>query len=243
MVRSAVPEPLRLALTLTLLVAVSVSTLALQATLSLTLMSPVVPLVPLALVIVTLPLRRLLETVVPVMSPPVAAMVKSVGSSSQVPACPWGARVVTRAVSAILSWDAEVSMKPPSPPWSAPLALSAPSTCVLLPRLARSAITSMRPPVPALPGAASAVMLLVGASSIVLVARRRITPPSLTSPVAEMLPLFLTTPPSKLLAACADKMTRPPGACTALPFSTSVLMVLGVTNTLLNLLLLLICSW
>ena len=137
---------------------------------------------------------------------------------------------------------ADVSIKPPSPPCSPPLALMLPSTRVVLVRLVKSAMISIRPPLPVLPGAASALMLLVEVSCILLVAVRRITPPSLSSPVAEMLPLFLTTPPSKLLAACADKMMRPPGACTALPFSTKVSSAEGVTSTLLNFPLL-ICSW
>ena len=72
--------------------------------------------------------------------------------------------MLIRDASATFKEVADVSMNPPSPPCSPPLALMLPSTCVLLVALVRSAMMSMRPPLPALPGAASALMLLVGAS-------------------------------------------------------------------------------
>ena len=92
---------------------------------------------------------------------PVEPTMKSLGSSSQVPDLPAAAVVLTCAPSAICSLEADVSMKPPSPPRLPPWALRLPETSVLLLGLARSAITSMRPPCPALPGAALALMLPV----------------------------------------------------------------------------------
>ena len=70
---------------------------------------------------------RLFDSAKPVVSPPVAAIVKSTGSISQVPASPDAAAVVTMAVSATLTLAAEVSMKPPLPPTGA-LASSVPAT-------------------------------------------------------------------------------------------------------------------
>ena len=61
---------------------------------------------------------------------------------------------------------------------------------------------------------------------------KRITPPSSLMPSACKLPVLRTTPPKIWLAAWADKMIKPPGACTARPFSTSTSMVAGVTITL-----------
>ena len=216
-------------------------------------MSPLVPVVltlpNLALVVsvpvpackVTLPPANKVDKADPVMLP-VLDTSKSFGSSSQLPACPRGARVLTLVASAMRKSVAEVSMNPPSPPCSPPLALMLPSTCVRLLALFRSAMMSMRPPLPALLAAASALIRLVGASSILWLALKRMVPPSLTNPVAEIAPLFLTTPPSKPLAACADKMISPPGACTALPLSTRVSMVAGATSTLVSCPLLLSCS-
>ena len=58
--------------------------------------------------------------------------------------------------------------------------------------LLKSAIKTMSPPLPLLPGAASAVIVPV--FSILRVAASRITPPLFTNPVACKLPVFLTTP-------------------------------------------------
>jgi hypothetical protein len=52
----------------------------------------------------------------------------------------------------------------------------------------------------ALLAAASALMRLLCDSSILWLALKRMLPPSLTKPVAEMAPLFFTTPPSNPLA-------------------------------------------
>ena len=118
--------------------------LAVQLTASLTLISPL-PVVavlrvvtggvpatvasgPVCVVIVTLLVTSRAESVAPLMlsvAPP--PMMKSCGSISQVPVCPWCAAVVTRAVSRTLTCAAEVSMKPPLPPCGA-LASSVPPT-------------------------------------------------------------------------------------------------------------------
>ena len=106
-----VPAKLMLALTLTLLAAVSVKLLLEDVvTTSLTLTLPAVPLAPAEDIIVTLPVARFVDSTAPVMSPPLAATVKSVGSISQVPLLPCGAWVVMRAVSATRTCAALVSM-------------------------------------------------------------------------------------------------------------------------------------
>ena len=168
-------------------------------------------------------------------------IVKSVGSSSQVPNLPWGALVSTRVPSAITRLAADVSTNPPSPPRLPPRALKAPPMSVRPDALLRSVITSMRPPWPALLGAASAAMRPV--CSMRSLATRRTTPPSDTRPVALITPLFFTTPACRRLAAWADRMTRPPGASTALPLSTSAAMVAGVTRILDRPPSLPICNW
>ena len=55
-----------------------------------------------------------------------------------------------------------------------------------------------------------------------------ILPPWLTKLLASKEPVFLITPARILSAATADKMIRPPGACTAWRFSIRVAMVDGV---------------
>ncbi len=68
------PEPFKLALMLMLLKALRVSLLADHVTASLTLTSPFVPVAPAELRMVTLVVPRLVESVAPVISPPLAAM-------------------------------------------------------------------------------------------------------------------------------------------------------------------------
>jgi hypothetical protein len=75
----------------------------------------------------TLPLASALDSWAPVSSAPLAAMVKSVGSMSQLPARPWAAALVTLAEFAISTCAALVSMAPPLPPVGA-LASSVPPT-------------------------------------------------------------------------------------------------------------------
>ena len=106
------------------LVALSVRMCWFQVTVSLTLMLPSLPL-PAVLWMVTLPWPRFADRVAPLMSPPVAAMVKPSGSISQVPSWPDAARVVIAAPSATFRCAPEVSMCPPSPPFGA-LASSVP---------------------------------------------------------------------------------------------------------------------
>ena len=117
--------------------------LALQLTLSLILMLPELPLLPLLLWIVTLPPARLFESVAPVMSPPLAATVKSTGSISQLPLAPLWARVVMCASLATVTCAALVSMVPPLPP-SGALASSVPPTLTL--PLCMSPSSRMTPP-------------------------------------------------------------------------------------------------
>ena len=84
-------------------------------------------------------------------------------------------------------------MKPPSPPRSPARALRWPSTTVLLLGFDRLAIKVTVPPLPVLPGAASAVIFPV--CVMLPEAAKRITPPWLTRPTASKEPLLLTTPP------------------------------------------------
>ncbi len=154
----------------------------------------------------------------------------STGSSNHSPALPFGAAALTLAAASMFNLLPEVSINPPSPPNAPPFALMLPLTRVKLSGLFKSAISVMLPPCPALSGAASACMLPLWL--IWSEARSRMRPPSFTKPLACKLPVLFTMPPCKLLAACADKMISPPGACTALPFSTKVFMVAGVTTTL-----------
>src|ERR1700722_5158076 len=117
--RVADPEPFIAILILILFCATSVSALALQATVSLTLMFPAVPEPPLLLWIDTLPEPSEVDSCAPVSSPPVGAMLKSVGSISQEPVRPCAAAVVILAEFATSTCAAEVSMKPPLAPLGA----------------------------------------------------------------------------------------------------------------------------
>ena len=60
---------------------------------------------------------------------------------------------------------------------------------------------------------------------------RTILPPRVLKPLASRVPLFFTTPSCSCRAACADMTIMPPGALTALPFSTSASICDGVTST------------
>ena len=227
------------ALTLMLRAAVSVRVFLVQPTVSLTLRSPT-PLVvePRPEAMVTLLVVSAVLRVAPLMSPegvvpvtvPVlsAAIAKSLGSISQLPLRPMAALVSMRALFAIRTLEAEVSTKPPSPPALPARALRLPLTSVTLASWDRSAIRVTVPPLPAEPGAASALMLPLWVMRSL--AARRMLPPLLTRPLASTVPLLLTTPPCKRLAAWAERMIKPPGALTAWPLSTRVAMVDGVTK-------------
>ena len=124
----------RSALMLMLRCALRVSLLADQETALLTTISPL-PLVSAAVAMLTLLLPRLVDRVVAPMpdavrAPMPAAILKSTGSISQVPVLPPGAAVVTRASSAILTFAAEVSIKPPSPPFGAEASSTPPTITV-----------------------------------------------------------------------------------------------------------------
>ena len=102
---------------------------ALQLIVSLTKISPLVPVVPTRLVdvavadvevsIVILLLASKVPIAIPVISPPVAAIVKSTGSTNQLPVKPRGATVVILTPSANLTCAALVSINPPLPPLGA----------------------------------------------------------------------------------------------------------------------------
>ena len=81
-----------------------------QLTASLMWISPLVPVLPLLLMMVTLPLFRLAPKVAPDMSLPVPPTEKSVGSINQVPPVPWGPSVTTRVASPMCTCEPEVSI-------------------------------------------------------------------------------------------------------------------------------------
>src|ERR1700730_19315290 len=100
-----------LALILTLFDAVSVkAVLAFHATASLTFPLPDPAVAPLLLCRLTPVVPRLLESVVPVISPPLAATIKFCGSIIQLPYDPVGAAVVTLDCAAAFTRAAEVAM-------------------------------------------------------------------------------------------------------------------------------------
>ena len=137
------PVAIMLALMLTLFDAVNVSVVLADQLMDVLIFTSPKPLVaPAALCNSTLLVPKLFCNVVPVMSPPLSATVKSTGSTNHLPVLPLGASVVIRVWSAILTRDADVSTKPPSPPWGA-LASSVPSTKVV-PEV-MSPINKMRP--------------------------------------------------------------------------------------------------
>ena len=116
---------------------------ATQLTASLTVMSPLpgvddgkvvtggvpatVAVVPVAVLIVTLLVTSKADSLAPVMSPPVGAMMKSAGSITKLPVLPVVAAVVTSALSEISTRAADASIEPPSAPFGA-LASSVPPT-------------------------------------------------------------------------------------------------------------------
>ena len=115
-------EPLAVitALILISLAAVSVNRLALHDTASLTLTLPDPVAVPPLDKISTLPLPKFVDRVAPdrlLLAPSLASpILKSAGSINQVPLFPSIDKVVTLTSSAICTWAAEVSIKPPLPP-------------------------------------------------------------------------------------------------------------------------------
>ncbi len=226
--------------------------LADHVTASLTRMSPLPPAVPwVAVSMVKLPLFcNAADTAAPVMLPPLAAMVKSLGSISQVPLWPLAALVVMRALLATVTWAAEVSMKPPLPPAGA-LASRVPPTCVS--PCSMSAINRMRPSraamerawiVPVLAttladraSAALPVMIAWPPSATIscLFSMRVLTVAGSTAtwsrplaPASRVIrsPAAITTLPSRavtmpsLLTVGASRATRPPSAAVISPWLT-----------------------
>ena len=123
--RAKVDVPLAVITSLILmsLAAVNVNLLALQDTASLTLISPE-PLAapPLDKIVISL-VTKFEDSVAPdkLLSAPLEAspILKSAGSINQVPLLPSVAKVLTFISSAIFTWAAEVSIKPPLPPFGA----------------------------------------------------------------------------------------------------------------------------
>ena len=223
------------ALMLMSLVAVSVSLLSLQVTLSFTFTLPSLP-PPSLLAILTSAVPKLVESVAPSISPPLAAIVKPSGSNNQVPVLPCGARVSTLVLPPIFTRPPEVSTKPPFPPKSPPLALMLPLISVTLSWLSKLAISVAVPPLPVEFFAASTLMLPVWL--MLSLAVRRTTPPLLVKPLASNVPLLLIMPPPcRLFTAWADRIISPSGACTALPLSTKACRVEASTRMLLSRLL------
>ena len=182
------PVAAMLALILTLLEAVSVRTVfALQTTASFTLILPDPAVFPVLLSRSTGVVPSSLESAAPVISPPLAAMVKSCGSMSQFPYSPVAAKVVILASVATSTCAADVSMKPPLPPCGAE-ASSVPPT---------STVPAIMP--------ASNVML----PSCVSTVRASITPVLLTT-----LAISASLAPAVMMTCPPSARIRPPFAAT-----------------------------
>ncbi len=192
--------PVNAALTKMLLCAESVSLCAAHDTASLTLMFAAEPPVP----IVMSPPARSRPSWVPLMLPPLAAMLKSaIGSISQVPERPADEAVRTSVPSATVTRAAEVSMKPPTA-FSA-IALKLPPTWVS--PCTMSPWSTMRPPASdPLPSAAS-VPLLATLSPV-----SKISPLRSTIDAARTMPLLLTSDAAMPAAERAVSVTIEPGA-------------------------------
>ena len=145
---------------------------AVQVTASFTFTSPLTPAMPLLLRMATLAVAKLVPNAEPVMSPP-AATVKSLGSINQVPVLPVADSAVMKAPGATLTYAAEVSMNPPSPPLGAD--------------------TLSVPPTPTLPVCMSPMSKMV--------------PLWFCNVCASMMPVLLTAPPSRPVAAWAVNRT------------------------------------
>src|ERR1700691_5733161 len=92
-------------------------------------MSPAPLVAPLLLLMMTSVVPSLLESCAPVMSPPDAAIVKSVGSINQEPIAPLAA-VVSTSACATFAVVPDVSTDPPFPPAGPPFAEICPATVV-----------------------------------------------------------------------------------------------------------------
>ena len=109
-------------------------------------------------------------------------------------------------------------------PWASVLTMAPPPSARTVPLLAmRSPLMATLPPAPE----ASRLPLLSTRPEL----SSTILPPREDKPVATTLPVLRTTPPCNSLAAWADMMIMPPGACTAEPFSTSAAIAEGDTST------------
>ena len=128
-----------------LLLAFRVNLLADHVTASLILISPSVPEEPSELKIVTLWLARLVVSALPVISPPLDAIVKSTGSISHNPSAPWSldTLILTELIS---RWYPEVSIFPPWPLIA--LAIKSPFTEVTEEGFLMSDQTTIVPPSP-----------------------------------------------------------------------------------------------
>ena len=99
---------------------------------------------PVVVLMVTLLVTNKAERVAPeILSVDKPPMLKSCGSMSQLPVNPWGAAVVILASLAIFTCAAEVSMKPPLPPWGADASIVPPTLTLPLCMLASSLIVPL----------------------------------------------------------------------------------------------------
>ena len=247
------PVAIMLALILTLFDAVNVSVvLADQLIDELMLTSPNPLVAPAALISVTLLVPKLFCKVVPVMSPPLSATVKSTGSTNHSPYLPLADWVVTVACGPMLTRAADVSMKPPSPPLGA-LASNLPSTWVVPEVMSPS--NKIRPlrlamvcacTVPLfftkLPIKALALRAVINtrppsAISMCLFSTNALMMPCSTSTVVKLVPLntnvallpeamatvpWCATMMPSLRTSGASKATKPPSAACSVPWLTTL---------------------
>ena len=142
------------------------------------------------------------------------SMIRSKGSSSQVPPLPLAAAVLTVAPE-MLRWWPEVSTKPPSPPWAPPLAVMVPTTWVVW------AMTLTEPPLPRSVAEASRVAPLSSrAEALSQVPTVTAPPPAVPaasslapSTTAMSLPSTVIAPP--VSPACVPRASSVPATCTA----------------------------
>ena len=120
-------------------------------------------------------------TIVPV--PPVPTTSRLAGSRSQVPFTPWGERVLTVVLGAIVRLFPEVSMKPPLPLSAPPSAERRPVTRVF------SAFARMFPPFPTVP--ASAFRRPASVSDPAMVDTGMDVPVKVTTPLLIVRPVAL----------------------------------------------------
>ena len=159
-----------------------------------------------------------------------ASCTLALASMLKLPPCV-GALTSIAPLAVCVKLPAEMAMLPPDD-GSNPRASMTPLLLMV------GALSVMRPEGPS----ALALALMLPLLSMASDALSTMRPPRCCMPLAASVPLFLTMPPCTRSSAWADNRISPPGASTADLFSTSALMVDGVTRILASVLLPSNCS-